>query len=111
VGEVQRAHGGAFLDLGDQFVALFGPGAGEDRHFGLVVDDRAAARRVLGDLGVPVLPGPRLDFHDPFGNRVQVVQYDQVQFTKTPAVLRGMGLLALGKTEAALAELRGSGLA
>jgi lactoylglutathione lyase len=108
---VERAHGGAFLDMGDQFIALFPPGAGEDRHFGLVVDDKERARRVLGEQGVELLPGSRLDFRDPSGNRVQVVQYDQIQFLKAPQVLAGLGLPALGKTEAALAELRSSGLA
>ena len=103
--------GGAFLDLGDQFIALFPSGAGEDRHFGLVVDDKERARRVLAEQGVELLPGPRLDFRDPFGNRVQVVQYDQVQFLKTPQVLAGLGLPALGKSEAALAELRSNGFA
>jgi lactoylglutathione lyase len=108
---VERADGGAFVDLGDQFIAMFEPGAGEDRHFGLVVDDKELARRVLLAEGVELLPGPRLDFRDPFGNRVQVVQYDQIQFLKTSEVLRGMGLPALGKTEAAMAELRSNGLA
>jgi lactoylglutathione lyase len=108
---VERAHGGAFLDLGDQFIAMFPPGAGEDRHFGLVVDDKERARRVLAAEDVELLPGARLDFRDPFGNRVQVVQYDQIQFLKAPQVLRGMGLPALGKTEDALAELRSNRLA
>ena len=107
---VERAYGGAFLDLGDQFIALFPPGAGEDRHFGLVVDDKERARRVLAAEGVETLPGPRLDFRDPFGNRVQVVQYDQIQFLKAPAVLQALGLPALGKTDAALAELRSNGM-
>ena len=108
---VERAYGGAFVDLGDQFIALFPPGAGEDRHFGLVVDDKQRARRVLAAEGVETLPGPRLDFHDPFGNRVQVVQYDQIQFLKQEAVLRGMGLGSLTKSEAAITELRSKGLA
>jgi lactoylglutathione lyase len=108
---VERAHGGAFLDLGDQFIALFERGAGEDRHFGLVVDDKEAARRVLTAEAVELLPGGRLDFRDPFGNRVQVVQYDQIQFLKASTVLQGMGLGSLSKTEAALAELRSNGLA
>ena len=108
---VERAYGGAFLDLGDQFIALFPPGAGEDRHFGLVVDDKERARRVLTAEGVDVLPGPRLDFRDPFGNRVQVVQYDQIQFLKTPQVLRALGLPTLGKTNSAQEELRSNGLA
>jgi len=108
---VTRAYGGAFVDLGDQFIALFPPGAGEDRHFGLVVDDKERARRVLTAEGVDVLPGPRLDFRDPFGNRVQVVQYDQIQFLKTPQVLRALGLPTLGKTNSAQEELRSNGLA
>jgi predicted enzyme related to lactoylglutathione lyase len=108
---VERADGGAFVDLGDQFVAMFPPGAGEDRHFGLVVDDKEAARRVLAASGVEMVPSGRLDFRDPFGNRVQLVQYDQIQFLKTPQVLRRMGLGSLGKSETALAELRSNGLA
>ena len=107
---VERAYGGAFLDLGDQFIALFPPGAGEDRHFGLVVDDKERARRVLGAENVTLLPGPRVDFHDPFGNRVQVVQYDQIQFLKAAQVLAALGAPALGKSEAAVAELRSDGL-
>jgi catechol 2,3-dioxygenase-like lactoylglutathione lyase family enzyme len=93
---VERAHGGAFVDLGDQFIALFPPGAGEDRHFGLVVDDKELARRVLAAEGVETF-GPRLDFRDPFGNRVQLVQYDQIQFVKDAQVLRAMGLPELAK--------------
>ena len=92
---VERADGGAFVELGDQFIAMFPPGAGEDRHFGLVVDDKEAARRTLAAEAVDLLPTGRLDFRDPFGNRVQVVQYDQIQFTKTPGVLRAMGLGSL----------------
>ena len=107
---VDREPGAAFLDMGDQFIACFEPGSGEDRHFGLVVDDREAALCALAAAEVSILPGRGLDFRDPFGNRVQVVQYDQIQFTKAGPVLRGMGL-ALGKTEAAIAELRANGLA
>ena len=93
--QVEREDGGAFIELGDQFIAMFEPGAGEDRHFGLVVDDKEAARRVLAVEGVERLPTGRLDFRDPFGNRVQVVQYDQIQFLKTPGVLQAMGLGSL----------------
>ena len=101
----------AFLELGDQFLALFerGPRA-EEPHFGLVVDDKEAARRVLEEAGAEMPPGPFLDFRDPSGNLVQVVQYDQIQFTKAERVLAGMNL-ELGKTEAALDELRAKGLA
>jgi catechol-2,3-dioxygenase len=107
---VERAQGGAFLDLGDQFIALFEPGANEDRHFGLVVDDKEAARAALAAESVELLPGGRLDFRDPFGNRVQVVQYDQIQFLKASSVLQAMDLGSLTKTEAAIAELRSNGL-
>jgi lactoylglutathione lyase len=101
----------AFLEIGDQFVALFERGSREEEpHFGLVVDDKPAARRALEAAGIEILPGPRLDFHDSSGNRVQVVQYDEIQFTKTPRVLAGMGL-ELGKSERALDELRSKNLA
>ena len=104
--------GAAFIDIGDQFIALMeGCSQPQDRarHFGLVVDDKEATRRALVEAGVEIVPGRGLDFRDPWGNNVQVVQYDEVQFTKTDEVLRGMGL-ELGKTEAALAELREKGL-
>ncbi|MGI8802001.1 MAG: VOC family protein [Solirubrobacteraceae bacterium] len=103
----------AFIDAGDQFVAL---SAGrtqppdEARHFGLVVDDRGALRRALEAAGVEILPGSGLDFRDPWGNRIQVVQYDEIQFTKTPAVISAMGLDGLDKTERALAELLRKGI-
>jgi lactoylglutathione lyase len=101
----------AFLELGDQFLALFqrGPRA-EEPHFGLVVDDKDEARRTLEEAGVEVLPGRFFDVRDPSGNRIQLVQYDQIQFTKTDRVLSGMGL-ELGKSERALAELRAKNLA
>jgi len=101
----------AFLECGDQFIALFERGSREEEpHFGLVVDDKEGMRRALEEAGVEILPGHRLDFRDPSGNRVQVVQYDQIQFTKTDRVLAGMEL-ELGKTEQALSELRAKGLA
>jgi catechol 2,3-dioxygenase-like lactoylglutathione lyase family enzyme len=108
-----RSAHAAFVDIGDQFLALMEGRSGPPdvtRHFGLVVDDKAAARRALEDAGVEVLPGRFLDFLDPDGNRVELVQYDQIQFTKPDGILAGMGL-QLGKTEAALSELREKGLA
>lgn len=103
----------AFVDLGDQFIALSAPRTSppdDARHLGLVVDDREALRATLADAGAEVIPGRSLDFRDPWGNRVQVVQYDEVQFTKAPGVLTGMGLGDLGKTDAARKELRAKGL-
>ena len=90
--------GAAFVQIGDQFIALFerGPRT-EERHFGLVVDDKEAARRALEEAGLEILPGGRLDVRDPSGNLVQIVQYDQIQFTKTDRILEGMGL-ELGKS-------------
>jgi catechol 2,3-dioxygenase-like lactoylglutathione lyase family enzyme len=103
--------GAAFLRLGDQFIALFerGPRT-EEPHFGLVVDDKEAAKAALGEAGVELLPGRFLDFRDPSGNLVQIVQYDQIQFTKADRILEGMGL-ELTKSEGALDELRAEGLA
>jgi lactoylglutathione lyase len=104
----------AFIDLGDQFVALSAPREqppDDGRHVGLVVDNVAAVRRALEEAGVEPLAGRGLDFRDPWGNRIEVVQYDAVQFAKAPAVLRGMGAAELRKTPAALDELRAKGLA
>jgi lactoylglutathione lyase len=104
----------AFLDMGDQFLAL-GEGRrqppDEHRHLGLVVDDLEAARRALEEGGVEILPGRGLDFLDPWGNRIQVVDYRDIQFSKTGPVLRGMGLDDLEKSERALRELRDKGFA
>ena len=111
---VEREGEIAFLAMGDQFLTLLPRAEGApdaERHFGLVVDDREAARAALEAHGVPILPGGRLDFRDPWGNRVQVVDYRDIQFTKAPGVLRGMGLDALEKRPEALEELREKGLA
>ena len=104
----------AFVDLGDQFLALSAARSqppDEERHFGLVVDDKAAVRARLEELGVPLSGGRGLDFRDPWGNQVEVVQYDEIQFTKAPGVARGMSIGGLGKTPAAQEELREKGLA
>ena len=104
----------AFIDLGDQFFALQKgrrQAADDGRHFGLVVDDKEAAREVLEAAGVSILDGPFLDFRDPWGNRVEIVGYDNVQFTKAPNVLRGMGLTHLAKSEKAKKELAEKGMA
>ena len=102
----------AFVDIGDQFLALqAGRTGGPDaaRHFGLVVDDKAAVRAALEEAGVAIKPGRRLDFRDPWGNQVEVVAYEDIQFTKAPWILEGMGL-DLEKSERAVAELREKGL-
>jgi lactoylglutathione lyase len=103
-----------FIDLGDQFLALQKgqsqpPGSG--RHFGLVVDDKQAVRSSLEAAGVEILPGPFLDFYDPWGNRVEIVGYEGVQFSKAPNVLRGMGLTHLSKSAKAMKELAEKGMA
>lgn len=103
----------AFIDLGDQFLALQKgrtQPADDGRHFGLVVDDKEAVRRALEAAGIEPLPGRFLDFMDPWGNRVEIVGYDNIQFTKAPHVLRGMGLAHLSKTEKAIRELADKGM-
>jgi lactoylglutathione lyase len=107
----QRGHG--FIDMGDQFLALeYGRTQPPDRgrHFGLVVDDKEAVRRALQDAGIRVSSPPSLDFRDPWGNHIQVVDYREVQFVKTPEVLEAMGI-DLKKSDRALAELRAKGIA
>ena len=104
----------AFIDLGDQFLALQKgrtQPADEGRHFGLVVTDKEAVRQALIANGVPLLPGRFLDFLDPWGNRIEIIGYGNIQFTKAPNVLRGMGLSELTKTEGAVAELAAKGMA
>ena len=108
-----RVPGMAFVDLGDQFLALSegrSQAADDARPVGIVVDDMAAVGERLDELGVEVVPGRRLDFRDPWGNRLEVVDYREIQFTKAPGVLRGMGLDGLEKTEEARGELREKGL-
>ncbi len=102
----------AFIDMGDQFIALArGRTQPPDahRHFGLVVDDKEAVRERLRELGVPV-SGRGLDFRDPSGNLIQVVDYRDIQFTKTPEILSGMDLEDLEKSDRAVEELRAKGL-
>jgi len=99
----------AWIDMGDQFIALAEGGsqaADQERHFGLVVDDKEALRRLLREAGIEVSAGGGLEFWDPWGNHVQVVDYADVQFTKAPEVLRAMVPGGLDKSEAARAELR-----
>lgn len=103
-----RSDHNAFIDLGDQFIQLsLGKKQGPDdkRHFGFVVDDREPVRRALDELGVPLI-GDRLNFRDPWGNRIEVVPYDDIQFTKAPHIMRGMGLNEIPKSANAIEELK-----
>ena len=103
----------AFIDMGDQFIAIAAGRAqppDDDRHFGLVVDDKEAVREALRGARLPVAASGSVDFDDPWGNHIQVVDYREIQFTKAPAVLRAMGLTDLRKTDAAERELREKGL-
>ena len=104
----------AFIDLGDQFLALQkgrSQPPDDGRHFGLVVDDKDAVRQALVEAGVEALPGPFLDFRDPWGNRIEIVGYDNIQFSKAQNVLRGMGLTHLSKNAQAIKELAEKGMA
>ena len=104
----------AFVDMGDQFVALAEPRTQPPdvhRHVGVVVDDKDAVRAAALAAGLEVSPPPALELRDPWGNVLQVVDYREIQFTKAPEVLAAMGLAGLEKTEAALAELRAKGVA
>jgi catechol 2,3-dioxygenase-like lactoylglutathione lyase family enzyme len=104
----------AFIDMGDQFIALSAgrrQPADESRHFGLVVDDKEGVRAALAGAGVDVQQSGSLDFSDPWGNHIQVVDYRDIQFAKTPSVLSAMGLESIEKTEAAQREIRERGLA
>jgi catechol 2,3-dioxygenase-like lactoylglutathione lyase family enzyme len=105
----------AFIDLGDQFINMtLVPGASssgvERRHIGLVVDDRSAVEARAEEAGARMVEGPFLDFLDPWGNRLEIIEYANIQFTKAPAVLRGMGL-ALAKNDKARKELAEKGMA
>src|ERR1700758_5643148 len=103
----------AFIDLGDQFIALQKgrkQGADDGRHFGLVVSDKEAVRAAMAAAGVEALPGRFLDFRDPWGNRIEIVGYDNIRFTKAPNILRGMGLKHLQKNKNALKELADKGM-
>ena len=109
-----RSDRAAFVYFGDQFLnfrAGRSQGPDEGRHFGIAVDDKPLVRERLEEMGVRLLEGPFLDFLDPWGNRVEITTYAEIQFTKADHVLRGMGLQHLEKSEAALEELAAKGMA
>jgi catechol 2,3-dioxygenase-like lactoylglutathione lyase family enzyme len=105
----------AFIDIGDQFINLtrvpdYRQQGVERRHIGFVVDDRTTVKARAEEAGAVMVEGPFLDFLDPWGNRIEVVEYSNIQFTKAPDVLRGMGL-ALDKNDNARKELAEKGMA
>jgi catechol 2,3-dioxygenase-like lactoylglutathione lyase family enzyme len=108
-----RVPGMAFIDMGDQFIALSeGRTQPPDdaRHFGLVVDDREKVRRLLEETDAEVIRGRGLNFRDPWGNYVQVVSYSDIQFERAPGVKRALGIEGLSKTDAARQEIADKGL-
>ena len=108
-----RGEGSAFIDLGDQFLALTTPRGqprDEERHFGLVVDDREGLRERLEAAGVEIVTPRRLDFMDPWGNRIEIVPYEDIQFVKPRGALEKLGAGDRRKTEEALKELRDKGI-
>ena len=108
-----RAGRMAFIDMGDQFLALSEgrrQPPDDGRHFGLVVDDKPAVRAAIEREGLRILPGRGLDFLDPWGNRFEIVDYRDIQFERAPASSASSGSSALEKKDAALAEIRERGL-
>jgi len=103
----------AFIDLGDQFIQLTlgrTQVADTKRHFGFVVDDRDAVRRAMDKLGIKSI-NDRLNILDPWGNRIEIVPYDDVQFTKAENIFKGMGIEPIQKSSNAIAELTKKGMA
>jgi catechol 2,3-dioxygenase-like lactoylglutathione lyase family enzyme len=111
-----RVPGVAFLDMGDQFLAVSEGRTqprDDDRHFGLVVDDGAKVRSALAEEGVDVIEsggGSGFDFYDPWGNRIQVVEYGDIQFERTTGVRRKLGIEGLPKSESARRQIEDRGL-
>ena len=109
-----RVPGMAFLDMGDQFLAVAetgAAGADGERHFGLVVDDIETAREAIAREGLEILPGRGLDFRDPWGNHIPIVDYRRIQFERAPGVRRALGIEWTEKTPEALREIAEKGLA
>lgn len=110
----ERNEDQAFIYFGDQFINFTRNAdrrPDQRRHFGIAVDDKELVRSTLKEMGVALLDGPFLDFLDPWGNRVEIVTYTKIQYTKADHILRAMGLAHLQKTDEALAELRAKGMA
>ena len=110
----RRSENAAFIYFGDQFINFSKgrkQGPDDNRHFGIAVDDKDLVRRTLAEMGVELLDGRFLDFLDPWGNRVEITTYTNIQFSKADHVLAGMGLSHLRKTDQAGEELRKKGMA
>lgn len=110
----ERSDTAAFIYFGDQFINFMKythRSPDEKRHFGIAVDDKELVRQTLTEMGVPILAGQFLDFLDPWGNRVEITTYSNIQYTKAAHILRGMGLNHLLKSAQALTELREKGMA
>jgi catechol 2,3-dioxygenase-like lactoylglutathione lyase family enzyme len=104
----------AFIDMGDQFINMtrvpdYRQEGVERRHIGFVVDDRSTVKARAEAAGAKMVEGPFLDFLDPWGNRIEVVEYSNIQFTKAPNVQRGMGI-KLDKNDNAKKELAEKGM-
>ncbi len=103
----------AFIYFGDQFIN-FAKGrtqaSDEKRHFGIAVDDKELVRNTLTQMDVTLLGGQFLDFLDPWGNRIEITTYTNIMFSKTTAILRGMDMDHLQKTDQALGQLNKHGL-
>ena len=104
----------AFIDMGDQFINMtrvpdYQAEGVERRHIGFVVDDRSRIIELAKAAGARMVEGPFLDFLDPWGNRLEIIEYSNIQFTKAPNVQRGMGL-KLAKNDNAKKELAEKGM-
>jgi hypothetical protein len=66
--------------------------------------DKESARRALAQADVEFLPGP-------WGNRVEIVGYGNIEFSKSPNVFRGMGLSRLSQNAQVIKELAEEGMA
>jgi lactoylglutathione lyase len=106
----------AFIDMGDQFINMtrvpdYRQDGVERRHIGFVVDDRSSVKARAEAAGAKMVEGPFLDFLDPWGNRLEIIEYSNIQFTKAPHILKGMGLDDLDKNANARKELADKGMA
>jgi lactoylglutathione lyase len=108
-----RIHGMAFIDMGDQFLAISEGRTqppDDGRHFGLVVDDKQAVKRAAEREGLDVPRGRSVRFRDPWGNNFEIVEYGDIQFERTPGVKRKLDIEHLEKTDAARKEIDEKGL-